>query len=48
VVSLAARRGIALSTPDALIAAQAINRHASLFTSDADFATLAWSGLKLL
>jgi predicted nucleic acid-binding protein len=48
VVSLAARRGIALSTPDALIAAQAINRHASLFTSDADFARLAWSGLKLL
>jgi predicted nucleic acid-binding protein len=47
-VSLAARRGVALSTADALIAAQAINRHASLFTSDADFATLAWSGLKLL
>ena len=47
-VSLAARRGVALQTPDALIAAQAINRHATLFTSDADFATLAWSGLKLL
>ena len=46
-VSLAVRRGIALATPDALIAAQAINRHASLFTSDADFAQLAWSGLKL-
>ena len=48
VVSLGARRGVAVSTPDALIAAQAINRHASLFTSDADFAKLAWSGLKLL
>ena len=48
VASLAARRGVAISTPDALIAAQAINRHASLFTSDADFAKLAWSGLKLL
>lgn len=48
VVSLAARRGITLSTPDALIAAQSINRHARLFTSDADFAALAWSGLKLL
>ena len=47
-VSLGARRGLALSTPDALIAAQAINRHASLFTSDADFAALAGSGLKLL
>lgn len=46
-VGLAARRGIALSTPDALIAAQAINRRASLFTSEADFATLAWSGLRL-
>jgi len=47
-VTLAARRGIALSTPDALIAAQAINRHAALFTVDADFAHLSWSGLKLL
>jgi predicted nucleic acid-binding protein len=48
VVSLGARRGVAVSTPDALIAAQAINRHASLFTSDSDFAKLAWSGVKLL
>lgn len=48
VVSLGARRGVAVSTPDALIAAQAINRHASLLTSDADFAKLGWSGLKLL
>ena len=30
------------------IAAQAINRQASLFTSDADSAALAGSGLKLL
>jgi predicted nucleic acid-binding protein len=45
---LAARKGLALATPDALIAAQAINRHASLFTTDIDFARLAWSGLKLL
>jgi predicted nucleic acid-binding protein len=47
-VNLGARKGIALSTPDALIAAQAINRHATLFTTDIDFARLAWSGLKLL
>lgn len=46
--NLAARKGIALATPDALIAAQAINRHAALFTTDIDFARLAWSGLKLL
>ena len=46
--NLAARKGIAVSTPDALIAAQAINRHASLFTTDIDFARLTWSGLKLL
>jgi predicted nucleic acid-binding protein len=35
-VSLAASRGRALSTPDALIAAQALNRRASLLTSDED------------
>ena len=35
--NLAARKGVALSTPDALIAAQAFNRRASLFTADADF-----------
>ena len=46
--TLAARRGISLSTPDALIAAQAIHRHATLFTTDIDFARLGWSGLKLL
>jgi predicted nucleic acid-binding protein len=40
-VTQAARRGIALSTPDALIAAQAINRRARLFTTDADFQDLA-------
>jgi predicted nucleic acid-binding protein len=45
----AARRGVALSTPDALIAAQAINRRAVLFTLDQDFEALApVARLKLL
>jgi len=40
---------VALSTPDALIAAQALNRRASLFTTDGDFPKLvALTGLKLL
>lgn len=48
-VSQAAGQGRALSTPDALIAAQAINRRAALFTTDADFEALAgWSSLRLL
>jgi hypothetical protein len=48
-VSLAAGRGTALSTPDALIAAQALNRRASLLTSDEDFQRLTGLGaLKLL
>jgi predicted nucleic acid-binding protein len=48
-VNQAARRGQALSAPDALIAAQAINRRAALFTTDADLATLARdTSLKLL
>lgn len=46
--TLASRKGIPLSTPDALIAAQAINRRATLFTTDIDFARLGWSGLKVL
>lgn len=47
--NLAARKGLALSTPDALIAAQAFNRRASLFTTDGDFPKLAaLAGLKLL
>lgn len=47
--SAAARKGIALSTPDALIAAQALNRRAALFTRDADFLPLAaLAGLQLL
>jgi predicted nucleic acid-binding protein len=37
----AAREGIALSTPDALIAAQALNHRARLFTTDGDFLRLA-------
>ncbi len=48
-VTLAARKGVALSTPDALIAAQALNRRASLFTTDQDFVRLAaLQGLKLV
>ncbi len=39
--SAAAAEGIALSTPDALIAAQAVNRRATLFTRDRDFTPLA-------
>ena len=40
-VSAAAQAGLAVSTPDALIAAQVINRRARLFTSDRDFSGLA-------
>jgi predicted nucleic acid-binding protein len=47
-VSLSARAGISLSTPDALIAAQAINRGARLFSTDVDFVSLSKVGLKLL
>jgi len=47
--NLAARNGLALSTPDALIAAQAFNRRASLFTTDVDFPKVAaLAGLRLL
>jgi hypothetical protein len=47
--SAAARKGIALSTPDALIAAQSLNRRAALFTRDADFLPLAaLAGLQLI
>lgn len=45
----AAQRGLALSTADALIAAQAINRRARLFTTDGDFEPIARvAGLRLL
>jgi len=46
--NLAARKGVAISTPDALIAAQAFNRRASLFTTDGGFSPLAaLAGLRL-
>jgi predicted nucleic acid-binding protein len=48
-VNHAVRQGRALSTPDALIAAQAVNRRAALFTTDVDFEALAgFSSLRLL
>jgi len=43
-VNAAARRGFALSTPDALIAAQAVNRRGRLFTTDGDFESLSAIG----
>jgi predicted nucleic acid-binding protein len=43
-VNAAARRGLALSTPDALIAAQAVNRRGLLFTTDRDFESLGTIG----
>lgn len=47
--SACAAAGVAMSTPDALIAAQTLNRRARLFTSDADFGRLpAAIGLRLL
>lgn len=47
-VNAGARKGVALHTPDALIAAQALNRRARLFTTDGDFERLAgWAGLRL-
>lgn len=48
-VNAAAAKGVALSTPDALIAAQALNRRARLFSSNGDFEELAGlAGLKLV
>jgi predicted nucleic acid-binding protein len=48
IVNTASAKGVAFSTPDALIAAQALNRRAALLTTDADFAKLAkLAGLKL-
>lgn len=47
--SAASRTGVSLSTPDALIAAQALNRRAQLFTTDRDFESLAGlAGLRLV
>jgi predicted nucleic acid-binding protein len=49
VASACAALGLAFSTPDALIAAQALNRRARLFTTDADFRRLPETiGLRLL
>ena len=48
-VNAAAGRGVAVSTPDALIAAQTIARGATLLTTDSDFTRLTeFSQLKLL
>ena len=48
-VNGAASRGIAVSAPDALIAAQSVRLGALLFTVDPDFARLsAQAGLRLL
>ncbi len=48
IVNTASAKGIEFSTPDALIAAQALNRRAALLTTDADFAKLAkLAGLRL-
>jgi predicted nucleic acid-binding protein len=47
--SACAAAGVAMSTRDALIAAQTLNRRARLFTSDSDFGRLpAAIGLRLL
>ena len=44
-----ARKGLALSSPDALIAAQTLNRRAQLFTIDGDFGSLVGlAGLRLV
>lgn len=49
VASACAGLGLVFSTPDALIAAQALNRRARLFTTDGDFRRLpAAIGLRLL
>lgn len=48
-VNKASRRGVALSTPDALIAAQAVRIGAILFTVDPDFArVVSLSGIRLV
>lgn len=48
-VTWAVRKGLSLSTPDALIAAQTLNRRARLFTTDDDFGSLAaLTGLRLV
>jgi predicted nucleic acid-binding protein len=49
VANTCARHGLALSTPGLLIAAQALNRRARLFTTDADLRRLSQTvGLRLL
>lgn len=48
IVNIASATGVAVSTPDALIAAQALNRRATLLTTDADFGRVAkLAGLRL-
>jgi predicted nucleic acid-binding protein len=49
VFSACVAAGVSISTPDALIAAQTLNRRARLFTTDADFRRLpAAIGLRLV
>jgi predicted nucleic acid-binding protein len=49
IVNSASAQGVAVSTPDALIAAQALNRRATLLTTDADFGRVAKiAGLRLM
>jgi predicted nucleic acid-binding protein len=48
IINIASIKGVAFSSPDALIAAQALNRRATLLTTDANFSKLAkLAGLRL-
>jgi predicted nucleic acid-binding protein len=49
ILNAGSAKGVAFSTPDALIAAQALNRRATLMTTDADFNKLTkLAGLRLI
>jgi predicted nucleic acid-binding protein len=48
IISAASAKGVVISTPHALIAAQALNRRGALLSTDADFDKLAkLTGLRL-